>query len=170
VEDARTILRQVVDGLPLTLVGNSLGGWISWIMAQEYQEVEKLILVAPAFNGMRERANRIPVERKRAWQESGWLPWDDEPGHRDYPISWRWVEESDAMWKSRFERRRPVKTTILHGFQDRAIDPLISWEFCRELLTLDSTYPIELMFKSGDHRLSSSDHLKVLHRLVLRKG
>src|ERR1044071_6947333 len=41
---------------PLTLIGNSLGGWIAWLIAQGCDEVERLILIAPAFNMMGVRA------------------------------------------------------------------------------------------------------------------
>ena len=32
---------------PVTIVGNSLGGWLAWLVAQEQPVVEELILIAP---------------------------------------------------------------------------------------------------------------------------
>ena len=92
-------------------------------MAQEFELVERLILIAPAFNMMGLRAQAISPERRHAWHTAGWMPWDDEPLHKDCPLSWKWVEESEAYWKTSFDRLRPVSTTILHGLQDTVILP-----------------------------------------------
>jgi hypothetical protein len=135
-------------------------------MAQEYSLVEKLLLIAPAFNMMGVRAKCIDPERQHAWHTAGWMPWDDEPMHRDFPLAWKWVEESEAYWKMSFDRLRPVKTTILHGLHDTVILPSESREFVGQLLERDPSYPIELELIPGDHRLSSPEHVDRFHRLV----
>jgi len=165
--DARSVLRTVKNGPPITIVGNSLGGWIAWLMAQEFQEIERLILIAPAFNMMGVRAQSIDPERQHAWHTAGWMPWDDEPAHKEWPLSWKWVEESEAYWKSSFDRLRRVKTMILHGLQDTVILPGGSSEFVELLLARDPSFPIELNMIQGDHRLSSPEHVERFHRLVI---
>jgi hypothetical protein len=97
------------------------------------------------------------------------MPWDDEPVHRDYPIAWKWVEESEVYWKTSFDRLRRVKTTILHGLQDSVILPQGSREFAEQLLSRDATFPISLNVVPGDHRLSNPEHLDMFQRLVRRK-
>ena len=164
--DARVVLGLIKNGPPIIIVGNSLGGWIAWLMAQEFPAVEKLVLIAPAFNMMGMRAKSIDPERQHDWHTAGWMPWDDEPAHRDYPLAWKWVEESEAYWKTSFDRLRPVKTTILHGLQDTVILPSGSREFVELLLSRDSAFPIELDLIPGDHRLSSPEHVERFHRLV----
>jgi pimeloyl-ACP methyl ester carboxylesterase len=151
----------------VTIVGNSLGGWIAWLLAQEFQEIERLILVAPAFNMMKVRAQSIDPERQHAWHTSGWMPWDDEPAHRDFPLAWKWVEESEALWSTSFVRLRPVSTAILHGQQDSVILPQGSSQFVEQLRALAPSFPVELHLVPGDHRLSSPEHLDTFRRLVL---
>ena len=167
IADARLVLNMLRDGPPITIVGNSLGGWIAWMMAHEFQEIERLILVAPAFNMMGVRARSISEERRHAWLTADWMPWDDEPVHKDWPLSWKWVEESDAYWKTSFDRLRPVKTTILHGLQDTVILPSGSSEFVEQLLSRDPAFPVELDLIPGDHRLSSHEQVERFRRLVL---
>lgn len=167
IADARTVVTTLQSGPPLTVVGNSLGGWIAWLMAQEFQEIERLILVAPAFNMMGVRARSISEERRQAWLASGWMPWDDEPAHKDWPLSWKWVEESDVYWKTSFDWLRPVNTTILHGLQDSVILPGGSSEFVEQLLARDPAFPVELQLIPGDHRLSRDEQVERFHRLVL---
>jgi hypothetical protein len=82
-------------------------------------------------------------------------------------LSWKWVEESDAYWKSSFDRLRRVNTTILHGLQDTAILPGGSSEFVDQLLARDPAFPVELQLIPGDHRLSSAEQVERFRRLVL---
>ncbi len=167
IADARAVITMLKGGPSLTIVGNSLGGWIAWLMAQEFQEIERLILIAPAFNMMGVRARSISDARRQAWHTSGKMPWDDEPAHKDWPLSWKWVEESEAYWKTSFDRLRPVNTTILHGLQDTAILPSGSSEFVEQLLARDPAFPVELQLIPGDHRLSSDEQVERFRRLVL---
>jgi pimeloyl-ACP methyl ester carboxylesterase len=167
IQDARAVISTLTAGLPLTIVGNSLGGWIAWLMAQEYPVVEKLILVAPAFNMMGVRARSISEARQHAWHTAGWMPWDDEPAHRDFPLAWKWVDESEAYWHTSFDRIRPVSTAILHGRQDSVILPQGSSQFVEQLRSLAPSFPVELHLVPGDHRLSSPEHLETFRRLVV---
>lgn len=167
IADARLVLNMLKDGPPVTIVGNSLGGWIAWLMAQEYPAVEQLVLIAPAFNMMGLRAQSIEPERCHEWHRAGWMPWDDEPAHRDFPLAWKWVEESEALWRTSFDRLRPVKTRILHGLQDAVILPKGSSQFVEHLLARDPSFPIELNLIPGDHRLSGPEHVERFRRLVI---
>ena len=170
IADARLVLESLREGPPITIVGNSLGGWIAWLLAQERQEVERLVLIAPAFNMMGLRARSIDPERCHDWHSGGWMPWDDDPLHKDWPLSWKWVEESEAYWKRSFDRLRPVSTAILHGQQDTVILPSGSSQFVEQLQSLAPSFPIELHLVPGDHRLSSPEHLDLFRTLVQRKS
>ncbi|QPD06167.1 MAG: hypothetical protein Nkreftii_003941 [Candidatus Nitrospira kreftii] len=169
IADARTALKSMEAGPPVTIVGNSLGSWIAWLVAQEFAIVEELILFAPAFNMMGERAKTISKDRLHDWHIAGWMPWDDDPLHKDWLLSWKWVEESEQYWAKTFDHLRPIQTTILHGGQDVVISPDGSRWFAEELLCRDPSFPLDLRLIPGDHRLSSSEHLEQFHRLVMRE-
>jgi uncharacterized protein len=166
--DARSVLSILTKSKePLTIVGNSLGGWIAWLMAQEHDLVDRLILIAPAFNMMGVRAKTIAPERRHHWHREGWMPWDDDPVHREWPLSWKWVEESEAYWATSFDRLRRVRTTIVHGSDDTVILPQGSHEFVNLLQRHDPSYPIDLRLVHGDHRLSSPEHMQSLRQLLV---
>jgi uncharacterized protein len=167
IADARLVAETLKNGPPIMIVGNSLGSWIAWMMAQEFTQIDRLVLIAPAFNMMGLRARSISEERRHAWLTAGWMPWDDDEMHRDFPIAWKWVEESEAYWKQRFDCLRRVKTTILHGLQDTVIVPQGSSQFVEELLARDPGFPIELQLIPGDHRLSGPEHVEILRRSVM---
>jgi len=167
IADARLVLDTLKGGPPITIVGNSLGSWIAWLMAQECEQIERLVLIAPAFNMMGVRARSISEEHRHAWLTAGWMPWDDDPLHKDWPLSWKWVEESEAYWKTSFDRLRHVNTTILHGLQDCVILPGGSTQFVEQLLAKDVSFPVELNLIPGDHRLSSPENMKRFHQLAV---
>ena len=167
IADARTVLTMLNNGPPVTIVGNSLGGWIAWLMAQENPVVEKLVLIAPAFNMMGVRAKSIDPERRHAWLTAGWMPWDEDPLHKDWPLSWKWVEESEAYWKTSFDHLRHVNTMILHGLQDSVILPGGSKQFVEQLAAKDVLFPVELNLIPGDHRLGSPENMERFHQLVV---
>jgi pimeloyl-ACP methyl ester carboxylesterase len=170
IADARTVLESIKSGPPVTLVGNSLGGWIAWLVAKECPLVDELLLIAPAFNMMGERAKTISKDQLHDWHTAGWMPWDDDPLHRDWPLSWKWVEESEQYWAGTFDVTRHVKTTILHGLQDTVIAPEGSRQFADELRRRVPGFPIDVRLVQGDHRLSGAEHLELLRRLVLREA
>mgnify|MGYP001223827802 CR=1 FL=1 len=167
--DARLVLGSIKSGAPLTIVGNSLGSWIAWLVAQEFAIVDELILIAPAFNMMGERAKTISKDRLHDWHTAEWMPWDDDPLHRDWLLSWKWVEESEAYWAKTFDIVRQVKTTILHGQDDIVISPEGSQQFADELRRRIPTFPLDFRLIPGDHRLSSPEHLALFRRLVMRE-
>ncbi len=170
IADARAVLGMLKSGPKMTIVGNSLGSWVAWLVVQEFPIVEELILIAPAFNMMGERARTISKERLHDWHTAGWMPWDDDSLHKDWPLSWKWVEESEAYWAKTFNNLRPVKTTILHGLQDPVILPEGSKSFANELLRRDPNFPLDLQLIPGDHRMSSPEHIELFRRLVMREA
>jgi pimeloyl-ACP methyl ester carboxylesterase len=167
-EDAQRVLQMIVDGPPVTIIGSSLGGWLAWILGQEFPQVRKLVILAPAFNMMAKRAQDIPALRREEWERTGWMPWADDALHRDFPLSWKWVEDSLTFWDQRFDSLRPVPTTILHGLQDGLILPQGSWDFTDDLLKHDPHYPIELLLKTGDHRFSTPSNLTTFLELAAK--
>lgn len=168
-DDARSVISMLSQSPPLTIVGNSLGGWIAWLVAQEFGRIDRLILIAPAFNMMGVRAKDISEQRRRDWMRSGSMPWDDDPVHKDWPLSWKWVEESEALWKTTFDRLRPVRTSIVHGLQDTAIAPEGSKRFVEQLRLKAPSFPIDLQLIPGDHRLSEPEHIELLRRLIVEQ-
>ena len=76
-----TISRQidrVVDllpsnGSPVTLIGASLGGWTAAIIARDNPQVERLILLAPAFNFLNHWLPKLGADRLKSWQDIGYL-------------------------------------------------------------------------------------------------
>jgi uncharacterized protein len=68
-------IAQVVDLLPqngdsVTLIGSSMGGWISAIIAQNYPQVDRLVLLAPAFNFLQHWLPKIGDRQLNSWENT----------------------------------------------------------------------------------------------------
>jgi len=147
--DRRCAVDMLKDGSPITIV--AIHSWLDRLMmAQECSAVESLFS-SPSIRSIGVRAREISADRRKRWHDTGWMPWDDDPVHR-IGRSREMVEESDDYWSRRFDQVRRVKTTLLHGLQDRTIHPRTSWQFVDELLVRDPDYPVELTLTMGDHR------------------
>jgi pimeloyl-ACP methyl ester carboxylesterase len=72
-----TSMLAVVRGLlgparpPHVLIGSSLGGWLSALTASRDPAVEKIVLLAPAFNLVERWLGRLGPEQLAAWRRDG---------------------------------------------------------------------------------------------------
>jgi pimeloyl-ACP methyl ester carboxylesterase len=72
-----TSMLAIVGGLlapapaPHALVGSSLGGWLSALTAARVPAVERLVLLAPAFNLVERWLGRLGPEQVAAWKRDG---------------------------------------------------------------------------------------------------
>jgi uncharacterized protein len=144
-------IAQVVDLLPLdkspvTLIGSSLGGWISAIIAQNHPQVERLVLLAPAFDFLNHWLPKIGAQQLNSWQQTGYISIyhhaikDLSPLHYDFLL--------DARKYPLAEIDRVLPTLIIHGINDDVIPIAASQDFAEE-------HPwVELLAWDSDHQLT----------------
>jgi pimeloyl-ACP methyl ester carboxylesterase len=65
-------LDSLLAGAPARLLGSSMGGYLSALYATSHPEIERMVLLAPAFDfvDLLERSN--PPQQLAAWRDSGW--------------------------------------------------------------------------------------------------
>lgn len=119
-----TISRQLkfIEGLlanePVTLIGSSLGGYLAALYAACHPEVEKAVLLAPAFGFYQLWMAELGPERLAEWQRSGTLKVFHYGQGRDAPLSYAFFE--DARQHQPFpDMRQP--TLIFHGNEDAVV-------------------------------------------------
>ena len=134
------------DGSPVTLIGSSLGGWISAIIAQTHPQVERLVLLAPAFDFLAHWLPKIGETQLNSWQKTGYLSIyhhaikDLSPLHYDFLV--------DADKYPLHEIDRVLPTLIIHGINDDVIPISASQNF-----TLEHPW-VELLEWNSDHQLT----------------
>lgn len=150
-EDALAVLDELVEGQAV-LVGSSMGGWISCLVAPAMAErIKALVLIAPAPDFTEKLMAPVMTEADKAEmaQTGVWLRPSDygEP----YPIT-RELLEDGARWSILPEPvnvQAPVR--ILQG----GADPDVPWRHALELAqALRSQDVVFTLIKDGDHRLS----------------
>ena len=156
-----TISRQILqivdlfprDSTPVTLIGSSLGGWIAEIIAQNYPQVERLVLLAPAFDFLTYWLPKIGDIQLKAWEENRYLSIYHHAVQDLLPLHYNFVVDAHQYHFS--QSGRIIPTLIIHGIHDEVIPISASRHFaikcpCVELLEVDSNHALTDTSNSQD--------------------
>jgi uncharacterized protein len=136
------------DGSPITLIGSSLGGWISTIIAQDYPEVERLVLLAPAFDFLHHWLPKIGNRELSSWEQTGYLPIYHHAIKNLSPLHYNFLADARRYPLSQIDRILP--TLIIHGNNDDVIPISASRTFAN-----DRPW-VELHEWDSDHQLTDA--------------
>jgi hypothetical protein len=130
----------------VTLIGSSLGGLTSAWLGQRHPQVQRLILLAPAFGFLDHWLPTLTPEQCQQWQTEGYLPIYHYGEGRSLPLHYQFVEDARQYHQSQ-QLTRPVPTLILHGQHDETIPIQASREYAKErpwvqLRELDSDHTL----------------------------
>jgi pimeloyl-ACP methyl ester carboxylesterase len=127
----------------VVLIGSSLGGLTAAWVAQQSANVERLLLLAPAFGFPDCWLTGAQLQH---WQDSGYRDIYHYGEGRSLPLHYHFVEDA-----RRYESQgltRPVPTTIIHGRHDEIIPIQASRDYAQ-------TRPwVHLIEVDSDHALS----------------
>lgn len=130
------------SGVPITLIGSSLGGITAAWLGQRNLQVQRLILLAPAFQFLIHWCQVLGAEKLQRWQLEQYMPVYHYGKKRPLKLSYEFF--LDALRYRDEELLRPVPTLILHGRYDQVVGIQASRDFaCRswvELIELDSDH------------------------------
>ena len=68
------VISRASRGEPVTLIGSSLGGYLAALYAARHPEVDKVVLLAPAFSFAKHWAKTLDAAKVEAWKASGAMP------------------------------------------------------------------------------------------------
>jgi uncharacterized protein len=104
---------------PVTLIGSSLGGLTAAWLGEKYPQVERLVLIAPAFGFVEHWLPKLKPEELEQWQNSGYMPIYHYGEERSLPLHYQFI--TDAQKYPTTDLTRAVPTLICHGLQDEII-------------------------------------------------
>jgi pimeloyl-ACP methyl ester carboxylesterase len=161
-DDATLMLDRMTEG-PQVLVGSSMGGWISLLLAlRRPQRVAGLIGIAAAPDFTTRIEAALPAEARAEMARNGvWL----RPSQygEPYPIARRLLEEG----REHLLLERPIPLAIpvrlLHGQRD----PDVPWQLSLTIAERIAGDDVQVhLVKDGDHRLSTPRDLALLRRTL----
>jgi len=119
------LLDGLIGGEPCILMGSSMGGYLSAIYAARHAEVQRIVILAPAFCMARRWHEAWGPERMEEWRTQGYAEVFHYAKQRDERIGYQLMEDA-ALYPDYPEVTQPA--LVFHGRED-AIVPV---EFARE--------------------------------------
>lgn len=107
------------NSMPVTVIGSSLGGLTAAWVGEKYPQVQRLVLLAPAFEFLTHWLLRLGEEQLQQWQTEQYLPVYHYGEKRSLPLHYQFV--TDAAQYQDEQLQRPIPTLLLHGRHDEVI-------------------------------------------------
>jgi alpha-beta hydrolase superfamily lysophospholipase len=120
------VVDEAVHGDPVVLMGSSLGGYIAALYAARNVQVDKLVLLAPAFQFPTRWRARYSAEELELWRRRGTIPFFHYGFQEERDLGFQIVE--DAM-KYEDEPAFVQPALVLHGRADTVVPAAFSKAF-----------------------------------------
>ncbi len=129
---------------PVMLIGSSLGGYLAALYAARHPEVDRLILLAPAFGFHQLWVEELGPQRLAEWKARGMLPVFHYAEQHEVPLGFQLMEDA-AGFEAFPAFHQPA--LIFHGNRDTSVPVQQSLAFAREhpsvrLVRLDSGHEL----------------------------
>jgi uncharacterized protein len=116
------VAHSVGDG-PAILLGSSLGGYLAALFASRRSSIQKLVLLAPAFQFPRRWRQRYSPEALDRWKAEGSIPVFHYGYREDRPLRYQIMEDAQR-YEEEPEFQQPA--LFLHGIHDEVVPAGIS--------------------------------------------
>src|SRR5690242_2784795 len=151
-DDSLTAIDQLTMG-KLVLVGSSMGGWLSLLVARARPErLAALVLIAaaPDFTE-RMLLKGLSPEDRVALERDGRLERPSQYSPEPSVFTWKLIEEGRNHLLLDKPLKLPCPVRLLHGQSD----PDVPWEYSLQIAQhLEAPDVVTTFVKGGDHRLS----------------
>lgn len=163
-EDALAVIGALTDG-PQVLVGSSMGGWISLLLARAVPDrVKALVGIAPAPDFTEDSMwAGFSEAQKAAMRDEGRIVIPSDYSPEGYPITRRLIEEGRSRLVLRSALRLPFPVRVLQGTADTDVPPSVA------LRLMDHADCDDLrvtLVKGADHRFSTPACLAMIAAAV----
>lgn len=130
---------------PVTIIGSSFGGLTAVWLAERHPQIERLILLAPAFQFLAQWLPRLGESTVQQWQAQNFLRVYHHAEQKMLPLTYSFV--ADLKQYDDAQLQRSVPTLLLHGTQDDVISIQASRDYAKRrskvrLIELDSNHAL----------------------------
>ena len=120
---------RVLSDRSTTIIGSSFGGLTAAWVGQNNPQVDRLILLAPAFQFIDCWLPTLEASVLERWKSSGTLSVYHFGEQKVLPLHYEFV--LDCQQYSEAQLQRPIETLILHGIADEVIPIQVSRDYAR---------------------------------------
>lgn len=161
--DALAAFDALTEG-PQILIGSSMGGWISLLLARARpQRIAALVGIAAAPDFTQGMWESFSEETREAIMKEGRTLLPSDYGDAPYIITRELIEDGKAQCLLGAPIPITCPVRLLQGTADSAVP----WQTATKLLErLESEDSEAILIKDGDHRLSSEKDLQRLSRIL----
>jgi pimeloyl-ACP methyl ester carboxylesterase len=120
------VIDLAVDGGPVALIGSSLGGYLAALYAARHANVERIVLLAPAFGFAQRWPERLGPAEVAAWRRTGTIDVFHYAENRQRKLGYQLLADGE-----RFEAYPDFTqpALIFHGSHDDTVPVTYSEEF-----------------------------------------
>ncbi len=130
---------------PVTIIGSSFGGLTAVWLGEKHLQINRLILLAPAFNFRTYLRSSLEDNQLEQWKKEGYLPVYHYGEKRNLPLNYQFFLDLQQYDESRVKLAIP--TLIIHGINDEVIPIESSQNYAQ-----DKAW-VELIELNSDHSL-----------------
>jgi pimeloyl-ACP methyl ester carboxylesterase len=145
------VIERAAAGRAVSLIGSSLGGYLAALYAARHPEVERVVLLAPAFDFSRRWNEWLGAEKMAEWRRTGSMEFFHYGENRNRALSYELIEDA-GRYEPWPDFRQPAR--IFHGTHDDAVPAALSSQFA----ATHSNARLELL-DSGHELLNVLDYL-----------
>jgi pimeloyl-ACP methyl ester carboxylesterase len=120
------VIARAAAGGPAALMGSSMGGYLAALYAARHPEIERVVLLAPAFGFARRWAERMGDAAIEAWRREGTIDVFHYGEGRNRALRIGLLEDA-AQYEDYPDVRQPC--LIFHGIKDDVVPVRYSEEF-----------------------------------------
>jgi uncharacterized protein len=120
------VVERAAAGEPVSLIGSSMGGYLAALYAARHPEVQRMVLLAPAFGLLRRWMADWGAERLAEWKRLGSVEVFHYGAQRQLPLGYGLIGEA-AAWEDEPAFSQPA--LIFHGSFDTVVPASVSQAF-----------------------------------------
>lgn len=120
------VIERIAAGEPVCLIGSSMGGYLAALYASLHPEVQKLVLLAPAFHFPQRWPLDLGEQKAAEWRRTGRMEVFHYGENRPAFIGWGLVEDAQRYDA---EPSFPHAALIYHGSRDDVVPVASSQAF-----------------------------------------
>ena len=147
------VIGNAAGGGNAALIGSSMGGYLAALYASRHADVERIVLLAPAFGFARRWAERMGTDAVEAWRLEGAIDVFHYAEGRNRALGYQLLEDA-AQYEDYPDVHQPC--LIFHGIHDDTVPVRYSQEFAAsrpnvELHAVDSGHELlDVLDAMGD--------------------